>query len=89
MRILKRNGKIEKFYIYKVRTSIENTARDCNYSLNQSDINSIISITNSRINNLLIYNENRTISSIEIKIILYEALKELGFKRIAEKYIST
>lgn len=89
MYILKRNGKKQKFQKYKIITSIKNSAKDVNYPLTQGDINILRRGVESKIDNLLKIDKDRMISSLELRVILYEVLTEYSFKKIAKAYIET
>lgn len=89
MKIIKRYGDIQEFDIKKIETSIKNVARDCSFSITNSDIKYIINSVNSRIKNFIkVAGENRMISSLEIRVILYETLKNCHFGEIANEYIT-
>lgn len=87
MVIIKKDGRLENFDIDKLITSIKNTFSDCNELLNQSDINYIRNTFNSKLTNFIRRNPDRQISSLEIKMFLFESLRECGFNDIAKKYI--
>lgn len=89
MFILKRDGRKEEFYKHKIEISIKNSARDCGYPLNESDVNFLYKTILDKINKLLTQDKNRIISSLELKIILYESLKESEFNKVALSYINT
>lgn len=86
MKILKKTGRLEDFDIKKIECSIKNSARDCGFSLIKSDITNIINLTKNKIE---LYNKrDRIISSYELKMVLYNVLIELGFRKIADVYIA-
>lgn len=87
MQILKRNGEKQEFYWNKISTSLENAAMDWTHPLTESDIKLLSNLVETRINKLLKYDDKRIISSLELKIILYESLKEMGFNEIAKIYM--
>ena len=86
-KIIKRNGKLQDFNLDKLSRSIKSSARDCNIIINESDVKLICNLVNSKTNKLNSLNKERLISSLELKIILYESLRELGFSEIAKNYI--
>mgnify|MGYP003443661626 CR=1 FL=1 len=86
-KIIKRNGKLQDFDFDKIGRSIKSSARDCNIIINESDVKLICNLVNSKTNKLNSLNKERLISSLELKIILYESLRELGFSEIAKNYI--
>ena len=86
-KIIKRDGRLQDFNLDKLARSIKCCARDCNIIINESDIKLICNLVNSKTNKLNSLNKERLISSLELKIILYESLRELGFNKIAENYI--
>lgn len=88
-KIIKRDGQLQDFNLDKISRSIKCSARDCNIIINDSDVKLICNLVNSKTNKLSSLNKERLISSLELKIILYESLKELGFSKIAENYIET
>lgn len=87
MIIVKRDGHLEDFDIDKLITSIKNTFSDSNKILNQSDINYIKKTFDSKLTKFIRMNPQRNISSLEIKMFLFETLKECKFIDVAEKYI--
>ena len=87
MVIIKKDGRLENFDIDKLITSIKNAFSDCDKILNESDINYITKTFNSKFTNFIKKNPDRIISSLEIKIFLFESLKECGFNDISKKYV--
>lgn len=88
-KIIKRDGRLQDFSLDKTSRSIKSSASDCDLIINESDIKLICNLVNSKIDKLNSLNKDRLISSLELRVILYEALKELGFDKIAKNYIET
>lgn len=85
MDIIKKDGRLEKFNIEKLKTSIENSATDIEVSLTESDLNIITKyaydiITDTR-------KENSNTSSYEVRGITIEALLKNGFNSVVYKYL--
>lgn len=87
MVIIKKDGSLENFDINKLITSIKSAFSDCGKILNESDINYIRKTFDSKLTNFIKKNPDRIISSLEIKIFLFESLKECGFNNISKKYV--
>ncbi|WP_315114818.1 ATP cone domain-containing protein [Clostridium intestinale] len=85
MEIIKKDGRIESFNKKKLSTSIENSARDNETYLNESDLNFLVGYIENMIKNLR--KDNSNTSSYEIKGLVSEALIDNGFKDILNKYL--
>lgn len=85
MEIIKKDGRIEIFNKKKLSTSIENSARDNETYLNESDLNFLVGYIENMVKNLR--KDNSTTSSYEIKGLVSEALIDNGFKDILNKYL--
>ncbi|MNM41859.1 ribonucleotide-diphosphate reductase subunit alpha [compost metagenome] len=85
MEIIKKDGRIEIFNKKKLSTSIENSARDNETYLNESDLNFLVGYIENMIKNLR--KDNSNTSSYEIKGLVSEALIDNGFKDILNKYL--
>lgn len=85
MKIIKKDGRIEEFNIKKVKTSIENAARDSESMLNESDLN----IITSDIENTLLKIRKDTLitSSYEVIGVIFEILKRDGFNGVLKSYV--
>ncbi|MDU5111583.1 MAG: ATP cone domain-containing protein, partial [Clostridium sp.] len=79
------DGRIEEFNIKKVKTSIENAARDSESMLNESDLN----IITSDIENTLLKIRKDTLitSSYEVIGVIFEILKRDGFNGVLKSYV--
>ena len=84
MKIIKKSGRIDEFSIEKLKLSIENSAKDINIYLSQSDINLIIKDVMKILKKIC---KNNITSTYEITGIVIQALKDNKFYRIAESYI--
>lgn len=87
MKIIKKNGEVQDFYDFKIRTSIKNSAKDCDYPLNLSDINILTKSVDRKIKRLLKNDSERIISSREIRLIIFETLTEYSFSKVAKAYM--
>ncbi|WP_238903358.1 ATP cone domain-containing protein [Clostridium sp. YIM B02506] len=85
MEIIKKDGRKEIFNKKKLSTSIENSARDNETYLNESDLNFLVGYIENMIKNLR--KDNSNTSSYEIKGLVSEALIDNGFKDILNKYL--
>ncbi|SHI28140.1 ATP cone domain-containing protein [Clostridium intestinale] len=85
MEIIKKDGRIEIFNKKKLSTSIENSARDNETYLNESDLNFLVGYIENMVKNLR--KDNSNTSSYEIKGLVSEALIDNGFKDILNKYL--
>lgn len=85
MKIIKKDGRIEEFNIKKVKTSIENAARDSESMLNESDLK----IITSDIENTLFKIRKDTLitSSYEVIGVIFEILKRDGFNSVLKSYV--
>lgn len=85
MKIIKKDGRIEEFNVKKIRTSIENAARDNESMLNESDLN----IITSDIKNALLKIRKDTLitSSYEVIGVIFEILKRDGFNSVLKSYV--
>ena len=85
MKIIKKDGRIEEFNIKKVKTSIENAARDSESMLNESDLK----IITSDIENTLLKIRKDTLitSSYEVIGVIFEILKRDGFSSVLKSYV--
>lgn len=85
MKIIKKDGRIEEFNVKKIRTSIENAARDNESMLNESDLK----IITSDIENALLKIRKDTLitSSYEVIGVIFEILKRDGFNSVLKSYV--
>ncbi|TGY42826.1 hypothetical protein E5347_08455 [Clostridium sartagoforme] len=85
MKIIKKDGRIEEFNIKKIKTSIENAARDSESMLNESDLK----IITSDIENTLLKIRKDTLitSSYEVIGVIFEILKRNGFNSVLKSYV--
>lgn len=84
MNIIKKTGAIEKFDIDKIRTSIENSAYDVDFSLNNSDVKMLLNEILKTLKNI---RSNKT-SSYEIRGIIHYVLYSNDFKEVASSYMN-
>ena len=82
MKIKKRNGKIEEFYKEKIVTSITNASDDAHEALNESDIYIVTNVVYQHVMD----NKDEIVSSESIFNTIYDELKKIGFKNVAESY---
>ncbi|MDB2104838.1 MULTISPECIES: ATP cone domain-containing protein [Clostridium] len=85
LKIIKKNGCIEKFNVEKLERSIKNSAKDINFSLNYSDVklisNEVLKIINS------LHKEEKITNSYEVIAITINVLKKNKFDIIIPSYL--
>ncbi|SHK43832.1 ATP cone domain-containing protein [Hathewaya proteolytica DSM 3090] len=86
MKIVKRSGKIVDFSMDKIKTSIETSACDINFSLTSSDINILMDDLSSLLINLR--SEDGLTSSFEVRGLIYEVMMKHGFKDVCRSYMN-
>lgn len=86
MEIIKKNGKTEEFMPNKISISVSNCAAELSTHLTESDLKYILKKTTDILTNL--NRQNTPTSSYEVKCIVYRALRETGFKKIAQEYMN-
>lgn len=85
MKIIKKDGRVEEFNINKIKTSIENAAKDSNTFLNSSDLRILSSDIEKTIRN--IRKDSLITSSYEVIGVVFRTLREDGFDKILKEYI--
>ena len=85
MNIIKKDGRLEKFNIKKVKTSIENAARDSGAMVNESDLNILVNDVEKVL--LKIRKDSLVTSSYEVIGTIFEILKRDGFNYILRAYV--
>lgn len=85
MNIIKKDGRLEKFNIKKVKTSIENAARDSGEMVNESDLNILVNDVEKVL--LKIRKDSLVTSSYEVIGTIFEILKRDGFNSILRAYV--
>ncbi|MEO2509843.1 ATP cone domain-containing protein [Clostridium tertium] len=85
MNIVKKDGIIEKFNIRKVKTSIENAARDSGTMVNESDLNILVNDVEKVL--LKVRKDSLVTSSYEVIGTIFEILKRDGFNSILRAYV--
>ncbi|MCR1951605.1 MULTISPECIES: ATP cone domain-containing protein [unclassified Clostridium] len=85
MNIIKKDGRLEKFNIRKVKTSIENAARDCGAMVNESDLNILVGDVEKLLSK--IRKDSLITSSYEVIGVIFEVLKRDGFNSILRSYV--
>lgn len=85
MKIIKKDGRVEEFNIKKVKTSIENAARDSENMLNESDLKIIISDVENTL--LKLRKDTLITSSYEVIGVIFEILKRDGFNNVLKSYV--
>lgn len=86
IKVRKRNGFIHDFDLRKTRLSILNCANEINYSLDEADIKLLLNEVLYMISNVHTNNSSNTISTYELKGMVYCALVNEGFGEVAAKY---
>lgn len=85
MKILKRSGDLEEFNPEKIKVSLENSARDIEFVLTQSDLNIILSDVKSILNNIRKEDENTSV--YELRGIVYLILIKHNFNDICKAFM--
>lgn len=85
MKIIKKDGRIEEFNIKKIKTSVENAARDSETILNESDLKIITSDIEKTL--LKIRKDTLITSSYEVIGIIFDILKRDGFNEVLKNYV--
>ena len=84
LNVVKKDGRIDKFNIEKIKTSVGNSASDSNIQLTKKDLDIIARETKRTI--VEVRGENGQTSSYEIRGVIVRVLKELGFRQIEEDF---
>lgn len=85
MKVIKKNGKVESFSKNKLKVSLENSAKDINIFLTESDLNLILKDIIKIIKSI---NKDDLTSTYEVTGIVIQVLKDEGFEKIIESYIN-
>lgn len=85
MRIIKNDGRLEEFDINKIKTSVENAARDAGALLNASDIRILASDVEKILLN--IRKDSLTTSSYEVTGAIIKVLKKDEFYKTLKAYV--
>lgn len=85
MKIVKKDGRLEEFNSKKIKTSIENSANDCDAVLNESDLKILVSDVEKTLIN--IRKDSLITSSYEVTGAIFEVLKRDGFNKVLKAYI--
>lgn len=85
MKIVKKDGRLEEFNSKKIKTSIENSANDCDTVLNESDLKILVSDVEKTLIN--IRKDSLVTSSYEVIGAIFEVLKRDGFNNVLKAYI--
>lgn len=82
MKVIKRDGRIQKFDLQKIKTSIMRASDDIKQPMNALDVNAIA----NKIKEQLISLAKEKIKSIEIHNVTIDKLNKNGFKQVAKSY---
>lgn len=85
MKIVKKDGRLEEFNSKKIKTSIENSAKEVGVMLNESDLIILVQDIEKKI--LQIREKELITSSYEVVGIVFSILKRNGFKSILKSYV--
>jgi transcriptional repressor NrdR len=85
MKIIKKDGRLEEFNVKKIKTSIENAARDSGTMLNESDLKILVNDAEKTL--LKTRNDSLITSSYEVIGVIFEILKRDGFNSILRSYL--
>ncbi|MGL5379863.1 ATP cone domain-containing protein [Clostridium sp.] len=84
MKIIKKDGRVEEFNINKIKTSIDNAAKDVQVYLNESDLDIL---TRDVVGSLKSIKRNEIItSSYEVMGVIFTILKRDGFNSVLKSY---
>lgn len=84
MNIIKKDGRVQEFTKDKLKTSINNSAKDANFSLTESDLNLLVSDMYKKLLSIRVTGDT---SSYEVIGIVVNVLKENKFDQIVCAYI--
>ena len=85
MKIIKKDGRLEEINPSKIRTRIENAARDSGVLLNSSDLRILADDVEKAI--LTIRKDSHITSSYEVIGIIFSILRNDGFNKILKAYL--
>lgn len=86
MRIIKKDGRIEEFNINKIKTSIDNAAKDVDVLLNESDLDILIKDVENTLKSMK--RSEIVTSSYEVIGVIFTVLKRDGFNSVLKSYFS-
>lgn len=82
MTVIKRNGRSQEFDINKILLTVENASDEAKAPMSSSDIGNVGEDVQAKIDSLCC----EQISSAEIRNIVVDTLKALGFSKVSEYY---
>ena len=85
MQIIKKDGRLEEFNAKKIKTSIENAARDSEAMLNESDLKILVNDAEKTL--LKTRKDSLITSSYEVIGVIFDILKRDGFNSILKSYV--
>ncbi|GAA0084452.1 ATP cone domain-containing protein [Clostridium sp. MB05] len=85
MKIIKKDGRLEEFNVKKIKTSIENAARDSGTMLNESDLKILVNDAEKTL--LKTRKDSLITSSYEVIGVIFDILKRDGFNSILRSYL--
>ena len=85
MKIIKKDGRVEEFNSKKIRTSVENSAKEVGITLNESDLIILVEDIEKKI--LQIREKELITSSYEVVGVVFSVLKRNGFKSVLKSYV--
>ncbi|MBE6053515.1 MAG: hypothetical protein E7212_06310 [Clostridium sartagoforme] len=85
MKIIKKDGRLEEFNISKIKTSIENAAKDTGSFLNESDLKVIAEDIENTL--LEVRKDSCNTSSYEVTGVIFSVLTRDGFNSVLKSYI--
>ncbi len=85
MKIIKKDGRLEEFNVKKIKTSIENAARDSGTMLNESDLKILVNDAEKTL--LKTRKDSLITSSYEVIGVIFDILKRDGFNSILKSYV--
>ena len=85
LKIIKKDGRIEKFDVEKLERSIKNSAKDIKFNLNSSDVKLISNEVLKKINSL--HKDEKITNSYEVIAITINVLKNNKFDIVIPSYL--
>lgn len=84
LKVHKRNGRTEDFSSEKLKTSLINTGKDMNLSLNRAEVDVLVQDIEKKL--ISIRGVDGVTSSYEIRGVVTSVLRNMGFPRLAYTY---
>lgn len=82
--VIKKDLRKQKFAPDKIRISVASSADDVNFMLNKKDLDMVTKDAEKKI--ISLRGIDGQTSSYEIRCVVYETLRDLGFNKVANSY---